>query len=184
MEKLKNLFSNVQNWVKAHLVPTIAVVCSVVIIILLASLFIKTPKKVVKSYINAFNKANASKIVKLSDLKAQRVLLYVTSSFDKEDYNKFIEDYKDYDKEIEEDDTIDSLEKVFDKLGDEYKSYKLKLDEVKSVKKVGKNFYIVKAKISLVAKPKDKDKEKIDETNTVTFAVYKNKMATGISAFY
>lgn len=184
MEKAKSIFSNVLNWLKAHLVPVIAVVVAVILIILLACTLIKTPKKVVKAYIKAFNNGNASKIVKLTDLKAQRVLGYVSKNFDKEDYDDFIEDYKDYDDEIDADDIKESLEDSFDKIKDDYKSYKLSVDEFKSVKKIGKDFYLVKVKLSIVAKPKDKDEDKIDETETVYFAVYKNKMATGMSSIY
>lgn len=183
MEKAKTIFSNIVNWVKAHLVPVVSAVVAVILIILIASMIVKTPKKVVKSYIKAFNSGNASKVVKLTDIKAQRVLGYVSKSFDKDDYEEFIEDYEDYDKEINEDDVKDGLEDVFDEIKDNYKSYKISVDEFKSVKKLGKDFYIVKARLSIVAKPKDKDEEKIDETETVYFAVYKNKMATSMSMF-
>ena len=183
MEKAKEIFSKTVNWVKAHVVPVVSAVVAVILIILIASMIVKTPKKVVKSYIKAFNSGNASKVVKLTDIKAQRVLGYVSKSFDKDDYEEFIEDYEDYDKEINEDDVKDGLEDVFDEIKDNYKSYKISVDEFKSVKKLGKDFYIVKARLSIVAKPKDKDEEKIDETETVYFAVYKNKMATGMSMF-
>lgn len=183
MDKAKEFFSKTVNWVKAHVVPVISAIVAVILIILVASMIVKTPKKVVKSYIKAFNSGNASKVVKLTDIKAQRVLGYVSKSFDKDDYEEFIEDYEDYDKEINEDDVKDGLEDVFDEIKDNYKSYKISVDEFKSVKKLGKDFYIVKARLSIVAKPKDKDEEKIDETETVYFAVYKNKMATGMSMF-
>lgn len=184
MEKAKNIFTNVVNWVKAHVVPVLSAVIAIILIILIVCMFVKTPKKVVKSYIKAFNSGNASKIVKLSDLKAQKVLGYVSKSFEKEDYEEFIEDYEDYDKEIDEDDIKDSLEDVFDTLKDNYKSYKISIDEFKSVKKIGKDFYLVKVKLSLVAKPKDKDEDKIDKTDTIYFAVYKNKMATSMSSVF
>lgn len=184
MEKAKTIFTNVINWVKAHVVPVVSAIVVILLIILIACMFIKTPKKVVKSYIKAFNSGNASKIVKLTDLKAQRVLGYVNKSFDKEDYEEFIEDYKDYDKEIDEDDVKDNLEDIFDTIKDNFKSYKVRIEEFKSVKKIGKDFYLVKVKLSVVAKPKDKDEDKIDETDTVYLVVYKNKMATSMSSIF
>jgi hypothetical protein len=59
---------------------------------------------------------------------------------------------------------------------DDYKSFKIKVDEFKEVEKLGKDLYVVKAKISIKAKPEDKDDDEIDEAEIMTFIVYKNKL--------
>ena len=38
------------------------------------------------------------------------------------------------------------------------------------------DLYCVKAKITLFAKPEDKDEDEIDKTDTASFIVYKNKL--------
>lgn len=159
----------------------IALAIIVVIIILVAALG-GGPKKAVKNFISGMNSRNASKIVKNIDFAGMSAwgYYYDEDDFSKDDYKEFIADYKDVDKDdikeakeyIEE-----AMEDSFDDMKDEYKSFKIKIEKFKDVEELGKDLYAVDAKVSMTAKPKDKDEtDEIDETATVTFVVYKNKL--------
>lgn len=178
MEKVKSFFTKALEWIKAHLVIVIAVVVAILVVALLLNVFIKTPKKVVKAYIKAYDKGNVDKIVKLVDLKGISALGYSFSNdFDEDDYEDFLEKYDDTDIDKEDrKDFKDDLEDEFDDRKDSYKSFKMKLEEFKSVKKIGKDFYVVKAKISVKAKPDDDDVDEIDSSDVTSFVVYKNKI--------
>lgn len=154
----------------------------VVVIIILVAVLGGGPKKAVKAFVSGMNSKNASKIVKNIDFAGMSAwgYSYDEDDFSKDDYKEFIADYKDVDKdEIKEETKYmkDSMEDSFDEMDDEYKSFKIKIEKFKDVKELGKDLYAVDAKISMVAKPKDKDEtDEIDETETVTFIVYKNKL--------
>lgn len=161
----------------------------IIVIIVLVAVFGGGPKKAVKNFISGMNSRNAKKVVKSMDYigTAAWGWSYDEDDFSKSDYNDFIEDYKDYEDEYEDelddkiDDMIDDMKDEFDDIKDEYKSYKMKVEKIKEVKKLGKNLYAVDAKISLEAKPKDKDEtDEIDESKVVTFIVYKNKIISGM----
>jgi len=77
--------------------------------------------------------------------------------------------------------TIEEMEDYYDDFMNDYKSYKVKVEDFKEVEKIGKNLYVVKAKISTYAKPKDKEEDEIDESEVMTFVVYKNKIISGAS---
>ncbi len=153
----------------------------IVVIIILVALLGGGPKKVVKKFISGMNNKKVSKIVKNVDFAGMSAWgYYDEDDFSKEDYNQFIQDYKDLDKdEIKDEQEYieDNLEDVLGEMTDDYKSYKIKVEKFKDVKKLGKDLYAVDAKISVEAKPKDKDStDEIDESKTVTFIVYKNKL--------
>lgn len=162
--------------------PFIGIALAVVlVIVLLVSLFGGGPKKVVKKFMSAMNKQNAEKIVECIDFAGSDAWKYSydENDFSEDDYDEFIENYEDVDKDdIKEDkkDAKEYFEDNFDSIEDDYKSYKLKIEEFKSVKKLGKDLYSVKVKVSLVAKPKDEDDDEIDKADTATFIVYKNKL--------
>lgn len=159
----------------------IALAIIVVIIILVAALG-GGPKKAVKNFISGMNSRNASKIVKNIDVAGMSAwgYYYDEDDFSKDDYKEFIADYKDVDKDDIKDatkDLKDTMEESFDDMKDEYKSFKIKIEKFKDVEELGKDLYAVDAKVSMIAKPKDKDEtDEIDETATVTFVVYKNKL--------
>lgn len=159
----------------------IALAIIVVIIILVAALG-GGPKKAVKNFISGMNSRNASKIVKNIDVAGMSAwgYYYDEDDFSKDDYKEFIADYKDVDKDDIKDatkDLKDTMEESFDDMKDEYKSFKIKIEKFKDVEELGKDLYAVDAKVSMIAKPKDKDEtDEIDETATVTFVVYKNKV--------
>ena len=157
----------------------------VVIIILLVVLLGGGPKKAVKNFVNSLNSKNAEKVVKYMDFAGENAWKYSygPDDFSKDDYKEFIEDYKDFDKDDVKEakkDTQRDIEDSFDEISDEYKSFKFKVEKIKEVKKLGKDLYAVDAKISLVAKPKDKDEtDEIDTSDVMTFIVYKNKIING-----
>lgn len=160
----------------------------VVVIIILVSVLGGGPKKAVKKYISGMNSGNAKKVVKSMDFVGTAAWgwSYDEDDFSEEDYEDFIEDYKDYKEEYKDemedelDDMIDEMDDSFDEIYDEYKSYKMKIEKFKKVEKLGKDLYAVDAKVSLKAKPKDKDDDEIDESETMTFVVYKNKIVSGM----
>lgn len=164
--------------------PIIGIVLAVIIlIIVLVSVLGGGPKKAVKNYVNAMNKSSVSKLMKTQDLRgmyAWRNSSFKLKDFSEEDYDKFIENYeKVEDSTIEAAETYQekSIEKSFDKIKDEYKSYKIKVEKIKSTKKLGKDLYLVKAKVSIVAKPEDEDEnDEIDSSSIENFIVYKNKI--------
>ncbi len=155
----------------------------IILIIILVSIFGGGPKKAVKKFISGMNGKNASKVVDSMDFAGISAWKYSynVEDFSDDDYEEFIENYKDVDSDDIKDqksDAKDTMKDGFDELKDEYKSYKMKVENFKSVEKLGKNLYAVKAKISLQAKPKDKDEEEIDESSIMTFVVYKNKLVS------
>ena len=186
MEKVKNIFSNVINWVKSHLILLVAIIAAILVVVIVANLFIKTPKKVVKAYIKAFDNMKVSKIMKLSDYKAQNALVYSSlEDFKKSDYNDFKDAYDKIDNDdIDKDKIEKALDKSFDKIKDDYKSFNCKIAKIKSVEKITNDFSIIKAEVRFKAKPEDKDDDRIDEIRTITFAVYKNKVASGMSTMF
>lgn len=158
----------------------------IVVIIILAAALGGGPKKAVKNFISGMNSRNASKIVKNIDIAGMSTwgYSYNVNKFSKEDYKEFVEEYKDAVKEMEKEDLKEAEEYMeetmkdsFDEIKDEYKSYKFKIEKFKDVEKLGKDLYAVDAKVSVKAKPKDKDvTDEIDESDTVTFVIYKNKL--------
>lgn len=157
----------------------------IVVIIILVSVLGGGPKKAVKNYISGMNSKNVSKVLKSMDVIGMEAWSYYydEDDFSEDDYDEFIEEYEEYEEEyaeeIEEelDYMEDSLDDSFDEIDDEYKSYKMKIEKFKEVKKLGKDLYAVDAKISMEAKPRDKEEtDEIDESATVTFIVYKNKL--------
>ena len=160
----------------------IAIAVLLVIIILAVALG-GGPKKAVKSFISGMNERNAKKIVNSIDIAGMQAwsLGYYKEgkSFKTKDYKEFIEEYKDVDKDdIKEykEELIDEIKDNFEDIKDEYKTYKFKIEKFKKVNKLGDKLYSIDAKISINAKPKDKDEDELDESSTVTFVVYKSKL--------
>ncbi len=156
----------------------------VLIIVILVAIFGGGPKKVIKQYVSGMNKQDTSKIIESMDFTGESAWeFYDKDNFSEDNYNTFINDYGNVD-ENEIKDEKDYWEEImnssFDNIKDEYESYKLKIEKFKAVDKLGKNLYAVDVEISIIAKPKDNDDNEIDETETVTFIVYKNKIISAI----
>ena len=171
--------------------PIAGIAVAVIVVIILAiALLGGGPKKAVKKYVSGMNSRNAKKVINSVDPVGSAVWgwNYSVKDFDKDDYKDFVEEYEEYLEENEDfleeykdqlDEKIGDMEDNFDDIDDEYKSYKMKIEEFKKVEKLGKNLYAVKAKISMKAKPRDKDEDEVDEAETLTFVVYKNKIISG-----
>ena len=181
MEKVKNFFVKIFDWVKGHIGITVGIVVAIIAVIVCLSVFTGGPKKAVKRYIKAMNKMNTEKVIKCMDFAGSEAWgwKYDEDDFSEEDYDEFMKDYKEVDEEEIKDEKKylkKSLNSGFDDIKEDYKKYKMTLEEIKSVKKLGKDLYCVKAKITLFAKPEDKDEDEIDKTDTASFIVYKNKL--------
>lgn len=174
--------NNEKNGSKKALIIGIVVV--VIVAIVLFNIFGNTKGKakgVVKDFVKAMNSLNAKKMMSCVDPYGAQVF----SELDEEDYEDFWDEYKDYLKsddyedfkeeyEEEKDDQLDDLQDMFDEQKEEIKDddidYSVKLKEFKSVKKVGKNLYKVKAKISMQY---DDDKD----SKTMEFYVMKKGLS-------
>jgi len=182
MENKENIFTKILGWVKSHITIVVIAVVAIVALILCFSIFTGGPKKVVKKYISAMNKQNAEKVVDCFDFAGQEAwsFWYDIDDFSEEEYNEFIEEYNNIEKEDIADTkkyTLTTLTSAFAMMDVEYKNFKIKLEEVKDVTEIGKDLYAVKAKVSVYAKPADKEvTDEIDETSVMTFVVYKNKI--------
>lgn len=158
----------------------------ILLIIILVAVLGGGPKKAVKSFVSGMNKQNASKILKSVDFAGMSAwgYYYDEDDFSSDDYKEFVADYEDIIDEMDKDELKEAkeylketMEESFEEINDKYKSYKMKIEKFKDVEKLGKDLYAVDVKISMQAKPKDKNETKeIDESATVTFVVYKNKV--------
>ena len=165
--------------------PYAGIALAVIIVILIITSLIGGPKKAVKKYISGMSSGNAKKVVNSMDIIGSMAwgYYYDEDDFEEEDYEEFIEEYEEYEDEYadelkdEMDEMLDEMDETFDDIDDEYKSYKMKIEKFKDVEELGKDLYAVDVKVSLEAKPKDKkETDEIDESATVTFIVYKNKV--------
>lgn len=175
--------------------PIAAIVLAVIVVIILAvSLLGGGPKKAVKKFISGMSSGNVKKMYKAVDPVGTSAWgwQYDVDDFDDDDYEEFIETYEEYEEEMKDEleeyeeqmeEAIEEMEDYYDDFADEYKSYKVKVEDFKKVEKLGKNLYVVKAKVSTYAKPKDKDEDEIDESEVMTFVVYKNKIISGADMF-
>lgn len=150
----------------------------IAVIAIIITVFGGGPKKSVKKFVKALDKCNASKLSDCIDFAASDAWMDIyLDEFDKDDYKDFKEEIKEVDKDdIKEDkkDFRDYMKEGFEEIKEECKSFKVKIEKIKSVKKLHGKVYKVEAIITVQAKSKDDDE--IDETETITFIVYKNKI--------
>ena len=180
-EKMKGFFQKIVDFVKEKWILCVSVLAGIILVIILACVFLGGKTKAIKTFVSGMNGKNASKIINSIDFAGAEAWKYSYDSedFDSDDYKEFIEDYKEIDKDdIKEakEDAKETFEDGFDELKDTYKTYKLKIEKIKSTEKIGKDLYAIDAKMSIYAKPKDKDDNELDRTETFTFIVYKGKI--------
>lgn len=167
--------------------PIAGIAVAVIIVIIIISSLMGGPKKAVKKYVSALSSGNIKKMYKSMDNIGSASWSYYNDikDFDKDDYEEFVEKYEENKEEMEEmleeyedmlEEQLDSAEEYYEEFMDDYKTVKVKVEEFKEVEKLGKGLYLVKAKISTYAKPKDKDEDEIDESEVMEFIVYKNKI--------
>ncbi len=177
-----NFISKALVWIKSHIAITVAIAVALIVVIVLICVFAGGgPKSAVKGFISGMNKKKAAKVVDNMDFAGSSAWSYTydIDDFSEDDYDEFIDKYEDVDKDEikEQEESLEStLEDGFDALDDEYKSYKFKIEEFKSSEKIAKDLYVVEAKIALSAKPEDEDTDEIDESDIITFIVYKDRI--------
>ena len=168
--------NNVIKFLKEKKKLLVIIVIAIIIICVLYNMFFNVKSKVsnvVKQYVSAVSKLDAKKIVKLTEPYGT----YVLAKLDEDDYEDFWDEYKDFVKEKDDDyddvkdeyeDSLDkdALEDAKEDLEDLMDDRTIKVKKIKSVKKVCKNLYKVKAKI----KATDGDDE---ATNDMEFYVMK-----------
>lgn len=167
--------NNVMNNKKNAIVGLVAVVVVVLVVVLGASLFLPSPKKVIKKYCKYMNDGDFDKVIDLMDFEGVAVF----SKLDEEDYEDFddelkdfkdSDDYEEFEDELEDgkDEMVDILESSFEY----YDEFEMELKEVKSSKKVKgtKSLYKVKAKVKVKA---EYDGEEESDTSTMTFYMRK-----------
>jgi len=136
----------------------------------------------IEDYCKAFSEFDAEKIVKTIDVVgAETWYIYDLDdldNFDEDDYDDFIEEYEEEKEYVDLDELkeeiIEDLEDEFEYMEDEYKSFNLKVEEFKEVEKLGNDLYAVEVKLEM--KAKDEYGEEFEETETLMFIVYKDKI--------
>ena len=100
MEKVKNFFVKIFDWVKGHIGITVGIVVAIIAVIVCLSVFTGGPKKAVKRYIKAMNKMNTEKVIKCMDFAGSEAWgwKYDEDDFSEEDYDEFMKDYKEVDE--------------------------------------------------------------------------------------
>lgn len=180
-QKTVNFFKKIVELVKEKWILVVSILAAVLVIIGLICMLSGGKAKSIKKFISGMNEKNANKIVDSIDFAGSDAWKYSydEDDFNEEDYKEFINDYKDVNKEDIEKSKKDAKETFkdgFDSIKDTYKSYKFKIEKIKSTKKLGKDLYAIDAKISIYAKPKDKEDKELDETKVISFIIYKGKI--------
>lgn len=174
MEKVKDVLAKAIAWVKAH-AKVVAIVAVVVIVaIFLISFITGGPKRAVKNYVAAMNKAKAEKIMKCVDVKG--TLAWIECGGEEDEFLDAYDDIDDDEVEEYEEQMQDSMEEYCDYIDDNFKKYSVKVKKIKDVEKVDKGLYKVKAQIEMKTVTDDEDEDEEEETSTTTFYVYKNKI--------
>ena len=142
----------------------IGIIVAVIVVVLICTAFIGSPKKAVKNFCSAMN----SKMFDNIDMAG----MYVFAQLDEDDYDDFWDEYKEFTDSDEWEDLKDEIDEekddAFEKLDDalDDADVKVKIKKFKKVKKLGENLWEVKAQFETKV---DGDKE----TNTSSYYVMK-----------
>ena len=168
MNKVKDVFSKIGAWIKAHTKICIIVLVVVILaIILIANLVGGAEKRAIKKYISALNSNDEEKIIKAMNLEAATAL-YEAQTGDGEDED-FVKNFNDYLKDIDDSSVKDfkkDLEEFIDMRdnANEKTNIKLLKIEYSTPAKDCKDLKKVVIKYRAKVKP-DKDDE--DNTNSI-----------------
>jgi len=184
MENKENIITKALGWIKSHIAIVSVALVVIIALIVCLSIFTGGPKKTVKKYVSALNKQDVEKVIECMDFAGEEAWgYYDIDEFTAEDYAEFMQEYSNVDSEdvsYSRKWELTSLTATFAEFKVEYKKFNVKIEEFKDVIELGKDLYAVKAKVSVYAKPIDKEiTEEIDETEIMTFIVYKNKIVDG-----
>ncbi|MBR1540566.1 MAG: hypothetical protein IJ629_05340 [Clostridia bacterium] len=150
----------------------IAIVAILVVICVIFNVFFNTKgkaKSVIKKYCTALGKGKYQKALKQID----PVGMYVFQDLDEDSYEDFWEEYKEFKKSDDYEESMDEWKEMLDACKDAEEDFdkddaaKIKVKKITKFKKVGKKLYQVKAKIQ----------SKVDgdtDTETMTFYVMKD----------
>lgn len=141
----------------------------------------KQAEQTVRDYITAFNAYDAEKLVDAMDMKGSIAwgYLYAETNLTENDYNTFIKDYEAVTSENEEQgkDTMKMIYgQSFEEIKNQYSEYSINVNKVEDVKKIGEKLYGVTVQRTVKAKPIDETKDELNETDTMIFIVYNNKV--------
>ena len=182
-EVKESFIKKVINFVKAKWIMLAGILVAIIVLIAVICGIAGARTRAINQFIKGFNGGNISKVVNSIDfagtLAWDNLYVYNIDKFDEEDYKDFKAEYKKISKDNikeEKEDIKEYLEDGFEDLKDEYKSFKIKIKKIKDSKKLGKDLYAIEARVKIVAKPKDKEDDDIDETQNCTFVTYKNKI--------
>ena len=162
----------------------IMIVISIIVIILIGVIialflnFKESPKKVIKQFITAYNKQDVDAIIDCLDFAGADSWYYDEEDFSEDDYNDFIEWYKEYSESDINEDKIEireSLKNRFNDTNEMYKQIKLEIDDFKKVEEIGNNLYVIKVVIFGTTISHDENEEEL-EAILETFIVYNNKI--------
>lgn len=150
----------------------IGIIVAIILVICVYNIFFNTKGKAVsaiKNYLTAYGSGKYQKAMKTIDPAGS----YVFKKLDKDEYEDFWQEYKEFKKSDDYDDVMDewkeSLEdaKEMEEDFDKDDKTKVKIKKVTKFKKVGKNLYEVKVKVEA---KHDGD----EDTSTLTFYVMKS----------
>ena len=168
MNKVKDVFSKIGAWIKAHTKICIIILVVVILaIILIANLVGGAEKRAIKKYLSAVNSNDEEKIIKATNIEAATAL-YEAQTGDGEDED-FVKKFNDYLKDIDDSSVKDfkkDLEDIIDMRdnANEKTNIKLLKIEYSTPAKDCKDLKKVVIKYRAKVKP-DKDDE--DNTNSI-----------------
>ena len=168
MNKVKDVFSKIGAWIKAHTKICIIILVVVILaIILIANLVGGAEKRAIKKYLSAVNSNDEKKIIKATNIEAATAL-YEAQTGDGEDED-FVKKFNDYLKDIDDSSVKDfkkDIEDIIDMRdnANEKTNIKLLKIEYSTPAKDCKDLKKVVIKYRAKVKP-DKDDE--DNTNSI-----------------
>ena len=167
-----NVVSDKLGWLKNKKGIIIAVVIALVAICVIFNVFFNTKgkaKSLIKDFCKSLEKGKYEKALKMID----PVGMYAFAELDKDEYEDFWNEYKEFKKSDEWEDAKEEWDELLEQAKDAEEDFdkdeamKIKVKKFKDVKKVGKNLYKVKAKIET-----EVDDE--EDSTTTTFYVMKD----------
>lgn len=146
----------------------------------------KQAEQSARDFIDAFNTYDAEKLVASMDMAGSLAwgYLYGETKLTEEEYNNFVSAYEAVSAEeaAASNTTMKMIyEQSFKEIKSKYSEYSMNIDKVEETKKIGDDLYGITIQRTTKGKKSDETQEEINETDTVTFIIYKNKVIfTGI----
>ncbi len=168
MNKVKDVFSKIRAWIKAHTKICIIILVVVILaIILIANLVGGAEKRAIKKYLSAVNSNDEEKIIKATNIEAATAL-YEAQTGDGEDED-FVKNFNDYLKDIDDSSVKDfkkDLEEFIDMRDNANEKTNIKLLKIEYSTPAKDCKDLKKVVIKYRAKVKS-DKDDEDNTNSI-----------------